>query len=145
MYYFRCEVTKCSHLKWEVSGEEVLEVFPYSSRNDIIPADPLNLLIHTISQSDVETETNFTSYLWFNSSFYPSNENRNDFEIVCRGRHSNKTMTLKIPGNLKYIHYRAMKSTQPHLVLISRDFWARLSLAIMKSTKVQTLGAYSVI
>ena len=104
MYYFRCEVTKCSHLKWEVSGEEVLAVFPYSSQNDVIPTDPLNLLIHTISHGDVETETNFTSYLWFNSSLYPSNENRNDIDIVCKGRHSNKTVTIKIPGNLRVMN-----------------------------------------
>ena len=99
-YYFRCDVIKCSHLKWEVSGSVVQTIFPYTPTSDVVPRDPLNILIQNISRGDIEEETNFTSYLWFNSSSYPPEGSSTTVQITCRSLQSSKTINLRHPGIL---------------------------------------------
>ena len=105
MFYFRCEVIKCIYLKWLVSGSEEYTVFPYSMPSDLVLQDPLNILIHTVSAGAVETDTNFTSYLWFNSSLYLSDEIESDIEITCNGRQHSESIMLKSPGIISNIHF----------------------------------------
>jgi hypothetical protein len=50
-----------------------------------------------VSLGTTDAETNFTSYLWFNSSVYPG-DNPDIVAIKCSSAQSSKTMYLRSPG-----------------------------------------------
>ena len=98
-YYFRCDVIICSLLRWNVSGNMNTIIYPYSKTSDIEPQDPLNILIQSVSLGTAENETNFTSYLWFNSSILYPTDTPDIVTITCSSLQRSKTISLKNPGS----------------------------------------------
>ena len=94
-YYFRCDVSLCSRLIWEISGNPILTILTHTKPSDVITQDPVNVFIQKISLGESEKENNFTSYLWFNSSYF---EDEDSVDVTCKSFENNKTMTIRYPG-----------------------------------------------
>ena len=81
-----------------MSETMVATIYPFTKISEVKPQDPLNILAQSLSLGAVENETNFTSYLWFNSSQYPE-EISDVVTISCSSAQHSKTISLKNPGN----------------------------------------------
>jgi hypothetical protein len=66
-YYFRCEVSSSLRLVWRVNDIEMLRLGPSSKPSDMFPEEPLNFLVQSVEVGDSPSQTNFVSYLWFNT------------------------------------------------------------------------------
>lgn len=82
-YFFRCNITGARQI-WKRNGIEVYRFVVNTVVSDITPEEPLNILLQQKIRGTREDETNFVSYLWFNSSNLNDTENiscDNDAEI----------------------------------------------------------------
>jgi hypothetical protein len=67
-HYFRCEVRGSLRQVWSLSGVEEFRLGPGSRPGDFSTAEPLNIFVQDVIPSDNPTQTDFVSYLWFNTS-----------------------------------------------------------------------------
>ena len=101
-HYFRCDIIECSHLTWMINGNEVQTLFTSDSTTDDFPHDPLNnkplnILVQSIQLGEREHETNFTSYLWFNSGLYPG-DGPSEVTVSCKSDKHLLDIHMKAPG-----------------------------------------------
>jgi hypothetical protein len=70
-YFFRCDVFGSRRLIWKTSDRQPFIVAPFTATGRIVSDDEvINYLVERVEVGDKETNTNFTSYLWFYSENY---------------------------------------------------------------------------
>jgi hypothetical protein len=74
-----------------VTSLDSFTVTPSNTRNDVFPEDPLNILIHSVRSGDEESDTNFTSYVWFYSDMYEP-----DY-IMCESAEDSASVMFSYP------------------------------------------------
>ena len=96
-YFFRCDVFGSIKLIWEISNSSELNVAPFTSTGYILSND-INYLIEKVQVGESESDTNFTSYMWFYS------ENVTPSFVRCA---SAEFSTMAFFGNyiLWYLHF----------------------------------------
>ena len=86
-YYFHCIVIESSVLVWKVSGVEIVTLTSSDRVTDEFPQQ-YNVMLHDIDFGDVETETNFSSSLWFRPSDFDAES------VTCESAETSSTVWL---------------------------------------------------
>ena len=92
-YYFRCEVSSSLRLVWKVNDIEELRLSPSSKPSDIFPEEPLNFLVQSVEVGNSPSQTNFVSYLWFNTGNVDVNN------VSCESNEETHKMLMERNGN----------------------------------------------
>ena len=96
-YFFRCDVFGSRRLIWKTSDRQPFIVAPFTATGRIVSDDEvINYLVERVEVGDKETNTNFTSYLWFYSENY-----KPEF-VQCE---SFEFSTTAFFGNLQHLHF----------------------------------------
>ena len=96
-YFFRCDVFGSRRLIWKTSDSQPFTVASFTPTGRIVSDDEvINYLVERVEVGDKETNTNFTSYLWFHSENY-----KPEF-VQCA---SAEFSTTAFFGNLQHLHF----------------------------------------
>ena len=81
---------------WMIDGIEVDSFGPRSVPSDSFPQEPVNIILQNVTVGDIESETSFTSFMWFNISTYKNSS------VTCK---SDDYHTVTIHLGSKLFHY----------------------------------------
>ena len=78
---------------WMIDGNEVDSFGPRSVPSDSFPQEPVNIILQNVTVGDIESETSFISFMWFNISTYPASS------VTCGSNKNSSSIYLNTPGN----------------------------------------------
>ena len=87
-YYFRCDLVG-SFQVWEINGVQVERYAKNSVPLEQRPEEPINTLLYDLVKGDTEQDTNYISYLWFNS-------NINVSLVTCRSEVNSTSIFMRL-------------------------------------------------